>query len=140
MNQSLSPTRLRLWLFVLVATGAPALQACDQCWTAGGFPWFGYGNNGPAAYSLGNIPAAPYFALHPPVYYSRPVPRPYGQSPFAWGGDHPAPQRERRQVANPHVKPMPQTTPKAEDKPVKVAAGPRVIVNPYCNPELQAAR
>src|SRR5436305_2234169 len=27
----------------------------------------------------------PYFALHPPVYYSYPVPRTYGYSPFAYG-------------------------------------------------------
>ncbi len=26
----------------------------------------------------------PYFALHPPVYYSYPVPRTYGYSPFAY--------------------------------------------------------
>src|SRR3954454_5104730 len=26
----------------------------------------------------------PYFALHPPVYYSCPVPRTYGYSPFAY--------------------------------------------------------
>src|SRR3954470_23644902 len=26
----------------------------------------------------------PYFALHPPVYYSQPVPRTYGYSPFAY--------------------------------------------------------
>ena len=26
----------------------------------------------------------PYFALHPPVYYSEPVPRTYGYSPFAY--------------------------------------------------------
>ena len=34
-------------------------------------------------YSLGQIPVPPYFALHPPVYYSQPVARPYGYSPFA---------------------------------------------------------
>jgi len=28
----------------------------------------------------------PYFALHPPVYYSQPVGRPYGWSPFAYPG------------------------------------------------------
>ena len=26
----------------------------------------------------------PYYAMHPPVYYSYPVPRPYGYSPFAY--------------------------------------------------------
>src|SRR5262245_27891802 len=27
----------------------------------------------------------PFYALHPPVYYSYPVPRTYGYSPFAYG-------------------------------------------------------
>src|ERR1700742_789907 len=30
---------------------------------------------------LNNVP---YYALHPPVYYSYPVPRTYGYSPFAY--------------------------------------------------------
>ncbi len=35
-------------------------------------------------YGLGLVPTPPYFALHPPVYYSCPVPRSYGYSPFAY--------------------------------------------------------
>jgi hypothetical protein len=41
---------------------------------------------GASPYSLGQIPVPPYFAIHPPVYYSHPVPRPYGYSPFAYPG------------------------------------------------------
>lgn len=49
-----------------------------------GFGFRGFGGASP--YSLGQIPVPPYFAIHPPVYYSHPVPRPYGYSPFAYPG------------------------------------------------------
>ena len=46
---------------------------------------------GPAAYfssgyanSLYTRDYVPYYAMHPPVYYSEPVPRTYGYSPFAY--------------------------------------------------------
>ncbi len=43
---------------------------------------FGYGaNNTPVIRSF--VPAPPYFALHPPVYYGQRYTRPYGESPFA---------------------------------------------------------
>jgi hypothetical protein len=44
----------------------------------------GYGFCGgwwPGLWMQGN---PPYFALYPPVYYSHPVPRPYGFSPYAY--------------------------------------------------------
>ena len=48
----------------------------------------------------------PYFALHPPVYYSLPVGRPYGWSPFAYPGwvetPRVAPPRPMV-IQNPHV-------------------------------------
>jgi hypothetical protein len=102
------------------------------------FPWFGYGNNGPAAYSLGNIPAPPYFALHPPVYYSRPLPRTYGGSPFACSCNCNHAGRQvaaSRVIVNPHiqVKPTepPAAPPESAAKPVKVASLPQRITNPH---------
>ncbi len=73
-----------------------------------GCGWCGYGPNLPSP--------APYFAMHPPVYYSYPVAYPYGVSPFPnlpgalmCGGmaadppttpaTHPAPLR----ITNPYV-------------------------------------
>lgn len=48
--------------------------------------WCGGFNNiyGPYSWNrtLGYIPTPPYFALHPPVYYSHPVAAPYGVSPY----------------------------------------------------------
>ncbi len=115
------------------------------CGTAGAFdgyaafPWYGYGNNGPAAYALGNIAAPPYFALHPPVYYSRPVPRSYGHSPFACTCDchhHGQPMVAPRITVNPHVEAKPATPAKKSEpkgaKPAKIAAAAPVrIANPY---------
>ncbi len=58
-------------------------------------------------YASGRIPTPPYFALHPPVYYSVPVPRTYGYSPFAYGSN----------VRTPDVAPA--------------AGAPMTIVNPF---------
>ncbi len=56
-----------------------------------GYPYAWPNELGPTAYGvtgtmygLGLVPTPPYFALHPPVYYSCPVPRSYGYSPFAY--------------------------------------------------------
>ena len=76
-------------------------------WNAQGWS----GQNGfcyPAwGYDMGRVP---YYALFPPVYYSEPVSRPYGQSPLAYPPG------------------TPDTTPDqagAESRP------PLMIVNPY---------
>lgn len=114
--------------------------ACGGCQGGGFFPWFGYGMNGPAAYALGNIPSPPYFALHPPVYYShRITPRSYGSSPFANPSACGAPIAAapvRR--ANPFLMmPAPAPATKNEqEKPVNVAVTPVRIQNPFYAPAL----
>ncbi len=48
----------------------------------------------------------PYFALHPPVYYTQPVGRPYGWSPFAYPAWVPTPLLEPPRpmvIQNPYV-------------------------------------
>ena len=104
-------SRLRLALFVLAlvpATAAispPAASAYD--WPAYGFLGStGFGASG-SLYGLGYVPVPPYYALHPPVYYSQPVPRTYGYSPFPYPGTYRTPEI--------------------------VAPEPQVIVNPYAN-------
>src|SRR3954466_4783508 len=57
-------------------------------------PWFGFGGaafggGGDYGWDIAELYRQlynnlPYFALHPPVYYSQPVPRTYGYSPFAY--------------------------------------------------------
>lgn len=78
------PMILFLMMVALVAAvfAAPA-RACDNCgggWGGGGWGW---------GYDIGALYRSldynvPYFAAHPPVYYSYPVPRTYGYSPFAY--------------------------------------------------------
>jgi hypothetical protein len=126
--------------------GGTAAQAFDG-W--GGysshFPWYGYGNNGPAAYALGNIPAPPYFALHPPVYYSHPTPRTYGHSPFACGCDCHGAGRStaaHRVQANPFIQVKPTAPPAPAEqieKPVKVASNVLRMANPFYEKQLRVA-
>ena len=64
----------------------------------------------------------PYFALHPPVYYSYPVPRTYGYSPFAYPPYVMTPEIVMRSAAaeiiNPHV---PSTKQKADQSRSRTA-------------------
>ncbi|EAQ79758.1 hypothetical protein [Blastopirellula marina] len=89
-----------------------------------GGPAYGYGNYG-YGYSRINVPTPPYFALHPPVYYSHSVARPYGISPFPIGSYTPSqrvvyqtPTPEPQVVINPYVT---TAAPVAEEAPADVA-------------------
>ena len=93
----------------------------------GGLYWYGY-------HSLRRDyvdQPIPYFAQFPPVYYSHPVPRPYGWSPYAYPPDVRTPEPKARpaavQVINPYVKPRGDE----KEAPLKSASAPRVIVNPF---------
>jgi hypothetical protein len=87
----------------------------------------------------------PYFALHPPVYYSYPVPRTYGYSPFAYPPGVMTPDviidAQPVTIINPHVESNKMTAPKpAPDRSAAKAASiePLVIVNPYVTPRMVA--
>lgn len=105
----------------------PAVLAQQPC--GGGyygnvfFPGYGY--------NIYGMDSVPYFALHPPVYYSRPVPRSYGWSPFAYPPGVLTPEEEVKPVQpqlyrNPHV---PQQSSDGDDN--VAMAKPLVIVNPF---------
>lgn len=90
----------------------------------------------------------PYFALHPPVYYSQPVPRTYGYSPFAYppGVMTPDVVEDNKPVTinNPYV---PSTKPTAAapstDRSATTAPAnpePLVIVNPFVTPNREVAK
>jgi len=79
----------------------------------------GYGNNwswGPYSLnrSLGYLPMPPYFAMHPPVYYSHNVAVPYGMSPYPISSYSPS-------VSYVAERPTPE---------------PQVVVNPYVNQDV----
>lgn len=90
----------------------------------------------------------PYFALHPPVYYSEPVPRTYGYSPFAYPPGVMTPEivgePQPVTINNPYV---PGAKPAAvEIKPPDRSAStsqapePLVIVNPFVLPASSVAK
>jgi len=93
----------------------------------------------------------PYFAEHPPVYYSFPVPRTYGHSPYAYPGTFRTPEIEMApaplMIENPHVTPE-QVEPEAKINAEKDSTAskklprPLIVVNPYykASPRVVSAR
>jgi hypothetical protein len=80
----------------------------------------------------------PYFAAHPPVYYSYPVPRTYGHSPFAYPPHFRTPEIVAEPVAleisNPYVLPKRDASEAIEPErsvQTQTAPEPLVIHNPY---------
>ncbi len=120
------------------------LSSCFAVAIAGsaqaGYPYAWPNELGPTAfgvtgtmYGLGLVPTPPYFALHPPVYYSCPVPRSYGYSPYAYPPCVQTPEVDflsfpPADAANP-------ATPREELPPAqptsKVAARGQWIANPF---------
>ncbi len=101
--------------------------------------WFGV-----SSYATGRIPVPPYFAIHPPVYYSQPVPRAYGFSPWAYPGDvmTPEPQvcAEPAIIENPYTKPMEEKSSQGKKPETNdTAAAPLTIDNPFVSGVAQAA-
>ena len=102
-----------------------------------GLGFFNYGS--PYVYQQ----RIPYYALYPPVYYSYPVARTYGYSPFAYppGTLTPnlPPKVEAANYTNPFV--TPKTERAAADRSVRTVPAPRgkaapqsvakTFVNPY---------
>jgi hypothetical protein len=128
---------LRTACFAFLAAGLLALAgqtaSAQGPWGGVGYGGFGYGYGYP--YFTTSVPTPPYFALHPPVYYSLPVPRTYGYSPFAYPGCVMTPELVAPEtIINPHVQPLPM--PK-DAKPMEKKTSGRVaqvIVNPYFVP------
>lgn len=119
------------------------LGACACATPARAYDGCGYGFGGFGAGYLYNSLQynVPHFAAFPPVYYSYPVPRTYGYSPFAYPPGVMTPDVvelvEPAIIENPYVPSSasePQSKP-AEKKDSTVAAPaasvPLVIVNPY---------
>ena len=95
---------------ILLSVAAEPTSAQSPHLGGGCYGHFGYSSFGimGSPYSLGQIPVPPYFALHPPVYYSQPVPRTYGYTPFAYPGTKETPALIAPQAAkvikNPYMR------------------------------------
>lgn len=68
-------------MFVLIASGLCEVSHAQFVDPIYGFP-FGYTLGAQAAFR-NRLPAPPYFAIYPPVYYGKRYARPYGESPYA---------------------------------------------------------
>lgn len=134
--------KLCLLAAVVVAASVFASSAQAQYGGGGGYGW---GGGWPYNFQSGifgrtNAYNLPYFSLHPPVYYSHVVPRPYGFSPFAVPpGMIPAEMQVMPQsevIENPHFKPD-ETKPAEEEKTDakkttgRITSTSQEIVNPY---------
>jgi hypothetical protein len=133
--------RVNLWIGcgVLLAASLNASSAFAQ----NGARYPATGSNGSLGfYGFGYYdysfqqPHVPYYALYPPVYYSHPVPRTYGYSPFAYPPGVLTPEVDMNPGAalyrNPFVPPRTEPKP-ASDKTASVG-------KTYRNPFLQQAR
>lgn len=84
-------------IVLCLVSGSARLGAAQNC---GGFWPYGYGY-GYGGYNLYGGEHIPYFALYPPVYYSFPVPRTYGWSPFAYPPGTMTPEVVEEEVVHP---------------------------------------
>lgn len=118
-------------------------RAHAQCGPYGGF------GGGFGAWDVGRLYGVladnvPYYAAFPPVYYSQPVPRTYGYSPFAYPPGVMTPEvvetAEPQVIDNPYFSPSTPVegtavpvAPKVIDQTTRIAPArePLVILNPY---------
>jgi len=141
--------RILLLAAVLTATATSANQASAQFAGYGGGYGFGAWDVGRLYEVLADN--VPYYSAFPPVYYSYPVPRTYGYSPFAYPPGVMTPDVEMcqpQEIINPYMEGDaeevdPAAEPASVDKTTSNAklSQPLVIINPYVtDAKLAAAR
>lgn len=120
---------------VLLLANADNAQA--QLYSGSQAYGYGYGILS-SPYALSRVPEPPYFALHPPVYYSQPVARTYGYSPFAYPGSVRTPDVHvempaAKMLKNPHVTPTTAKPKKTLDLNLTKVIEPMEVLNPFVN-------
>ena len=149
MLQFLTLRRTLLLAAALMIPLTTAQDASAQC-GLNGCGGYGYG----CAFDIGRLyrvlaDNVPHYAAFPPVYYSLPVARSYGYSPFAYPPGYATPEvsvAQPQTIENPYmnVQPAGGTGDGAatEDKTttVEVTSAPLVITNPYVTDLQTAAR
>ncbi len=126
--------RMSLWLVgaVLLLGSACASEAKAQFLSGGGYGlgFFNYGNTG-------YMDRIPYYALYPPVYYSYPVARTYGYSPFAYPPGTMTPEVRPQVKAAEYINPfVPKEASPVLDRSTRVAKprNPVRVAKTYINP------
>jgi hypothetical protein len=130
----MSITRKPLYLLCALALIASSSSLAEAQYPCGG--WYHGYIHGSIARGL-----PPYFSLFPPVYYSCPVPRTYGYSPFAYPPGTPTPEihvepAQAKVMINPFV-PRNEVTRPATDQ---TAQGPLTLINPFVEASTQLAQ
>lgn len=157
--------RIALSFCLLFLTAASANVAHAQFPYGGDLAaWNGWGGYG-AGYGwgylgtrVGFVPQPPYYAIHPPVYYSAQIiRRPYGYSPYAWPATYPpfntqviesraSMNADPAVFINPYAAqpgngggqlPPPRNAPAAGDNS---SVQPQLIINPYVVSKAVAAK
>jgi hypothetical protein len=122
--------RISVWVVLVVVLVAFSLSASPaKAQVAFGPGAYGLGFFNYGAYGNDSYYRIPYYALFPPVYYSYPVARPYGYSPFAYPPGTITPEVTQKTAAVEYRNPfVPQRAKASEDKS---AGGPRMYYNPF---------
>jgi hypothetical protein len=135
---------------LLAAVAAASAGVADRAQAQGAFGCAGGYGYGYGAWDVGRLyevlaDNVPYYAAFPPVYYSLPVPRSYGYSPFAYPPGVMTPEvvvSDPLAIENPYFSGTSGTAAAGDARPAKeasadqttaapVKAQPAVIVNPY---------
>jgi hypothetical protein len=123
--------RGKLYLACGLLAAWSALGSAAQAQAPNYLYLYGIGNGLP--YSNGNE-HVPYYSLYPPVYYSMPVPRTYGYSPFAYPPGYMTPEvdivPEPKTIINPHASQKAEPT-KAKVLDGRTTQAPKLILNPF---------
>ena len=118
---------------LLAWDGSMANAQSSYCGGWGG----GWGINFPYGLYGSRVEEVPYFSMFPPVYYSLPVPRTYGWSPFAYPPGTMTPEvtiDQPQEIINPYV---PQNKDAKPAKPTSArtagyrAHTPQLLINRF---------
>jgi hypothetical protein len=121
----------------LISLAGDVSSARAQGGCVAGGAWGGFGVNFPYGLYGSRVNQVPYYAMFPPVYYSQPVPRSYGWSPFAYPPGTMTPEVEvevPQEVTNPYVpqKEGAKSSSAVRDRTAKYQAPvPQIVINPY---------
>jgi len=139
-------TRYAMTLLLGMACSLAAAGDAKAQYGLNGGCGYGYG-----VYDLGRLYGVladnvPYYAAFPPVYYSVPVPRTYGYSPFAYPPGVMTPEVVENstpvEIVNPHVKPASNSDTEAPADKLTLTdstPAPLLVMNPYVSTRVAEA-
>jgi len=123
-------TKILLGAVALLLGASLEAQAQVNGPYCGGGYWFG------PPYNYSQQEHLPYYSLHPPVYYSLPVARSYGYSPWAYPPGTMTPEvqiAEPLEIQNPYVPRTKEKPGVRKGKPAsdKTTFKPYTLINPF---------